>query len=180
MKYKILLANLCLFMITNSCFTNKMEGVRGFSNDISESQRRGVFICRVATDKSYYKFNDTLKLEVKEAFIEKGWGYGKHTDSTESNYFGDHSQKFQIVLVVNENCCTSSVVGIDWEISRSYRDSFFAKENGIIVNTYHSDSLSNIMIYNVLSKSSSKIVYPIDKRISTIALTLDDSCFSNN
>lgn len=168
---KVIIGCIIMCLISFSCSNRKMEGVRGYSSSIAESKQRGVFVCKIDTDKTLYKFNDTLHLSIKEAFLEKGWGYGSHTDSTIVNYSGDHNKSFQIVLAVNEDCCTG--LGVNWEISRSFNEQFNGKGLGYLASTYHQDSLSAIMEYNVLLGSSTTRSYPIEKRVASIVLSID-------
>mgnify|MGYP003449199467 FL=1 len=57
-------------------------GHSGVSRDITDSKRRGVFISEYFVNPNPYKINDTLKITIKEAWLEKQWTYGKHEDQT--------------------------------------------------------------------------------------------------
>ncbi len=68
------------FPIFISC--ESPAGHHGVSYNIRESKERGVFISEYKVSQNPYFINDTLKILVKEAWLEKHWAYGENKDQT--------------------------------------------------------------------------------------------------
>ena len=54
---------------------NPSEGRPGMSESIEESKKREVYVCDYKSPKNPLIINDTLKIEVTEAWVEKKWAY---------------------------------------------------------------------------------------------------------
>lgn len=77
MKYlNSLVVSLFLVMYLSGCHGN-MVGLTAASKNIEESKKRNVFV------QSYCLLNNPFdSLNIKEAFIERSWGYGKTHEET--------------------------------------------------------------------------------------------------
>lgn len=82
MKEKMYFLILFVFIIT-SCRCILLKGHIGASQDIQESKKRGVFICEYAVEKNPYVINDTLKFNIKKAWLEKQWKYPSNCKETD-------------------------------------------------------------------------------------------------
>jgi hypothetical protein len=91
------------------------QGHRGASANISESKKRGVFIKEYTTYPNPYKINDTLKLNVKEAWLEKKWASGRTYDKTK--LYGIESYQLSINTTEEEikGCAITWTIGIDFD-----------------------------------------------------------------
>lgn len=85
------------------------QGHVGISNDINESKNRNVFISEYEVNPNPYIINDTLKIKVSKAWVEKQWGYGRYNDETIII-----EDKFQLVIEVSPN--TLQTYGLTWRI----------------------------------------------------------------
>ena len=70
----------CFLGITSSC--NTLKGHNGVSADIEESKKRGVFISEYQALQNPYIINDSLKINVKSAWLEKRWKYPENLNET--------------------------------------------------------------------------------------------------
>jgi len=98
-KLQIILFSLLIpFLIACDCsLSYKMEGKRGASKNIADAKRRGTFItsCRLVQ-------NDIDSLNIREAFIEKGFGYGKTIDETIQLSPSYPFEKYQFTVKIEE------------------------------------------------------------------------------
>lgn len=88
-----------LFVLASCIFNvdNKVEGLRGSSKDIAEAKKRGTYIQAYCLIK-----NDIDSLNIKEAFIEKGFGYGESLDSTRAKFFGYLEGRYQFTVKIEK------------------------------------------------------------------------------
>ncbi len=82
MKYLILPLFCTLYLVGCHGCLSTLKGKIGASNDISESQKRGVFIRR------YYAHDDFLlvlnhQITIKDAWLEKHWRYANDIEKSE-------------------------------------------------------------------------------------------------
>lgn len=102
---------LCLlqyFSIILFLACNDLPGHRGESENITESKKRGVFICEYKTLTNPYQINDTLQIYIKEAWLEEQWAYPQNTNNTIK------TGGFQ--LCINSNKESLKGIDIDWTI----------------------------------------------------------------
>jgi hypothetical protein len=59
------------------CGCGHAVGHSGACGSIESSKSRGVFVQEYSVNPNPYKINDTLKITVKEAWIEKKWVYSR-------------------------------------------------------------------------------------------------------
>ena len=77
----LFLLSACFFTLcSNSC--NTLKGQNGISSNIKESKKREVFICEYEPKQNPYIINDSLKIHVKSAWLEKKWKYPKSLNET--------------------------------------------------------------------------------------------------
>jgi len=75
----------------------KLEGRRGASKDIAEAKRRGTYI------QSYCLIKNQIdSLNIKEAFVEKAFGYGKTMDETGLFTYDDPNGNYQFTVKIEE------------------------------------------------------------------------------
>ncbi|HET6227970.1 MAG TPA: hypothetical protein VFF27_16925 [Bacteroidia bacterium] len=79
MKNYILLA---FFFIPVLMGCDNPSGHNGISMNINESKRRHAFIAKYEVSPNPYKINDSIRITVKEAWLEKHWAYGKNENET--------------------------------------------------------------------------------------------------
>ena len=83
-----------LFFI--SC--NDYQGQIGASNNIEESKKRHVYINEYRCNLNPYIINDSLRINVERAWVEKHWAYGHHASET------IHRGGYQLIIkTVNTN-----------------------------------------------------------------------------
>ncbi|MCK4664214.1 MAG: hypothetical protein KAT68_15200 [Bacteroidales bacterium] len=104
LKYIVGLIILLIIVITITFIYNKLshvsykiEGIRGYSLSIFESKKRNTFL-----NEYNVEVNSTIDINIKEAFIEKGFGYGENFNITNSNYYGNQKKNYQIILVIED------------------------------------------------------------------------------
>lgn len=61
---------------------NSLQGKPGISESIKESQTRGVFLNEYQSTKNIIKINDTLKISIDIAWLEKKWAYSTSPNNT--------------------------------------------------------------------------------------------------
>ena len=95
-----------------SCKT--LQGHKGASKDIKESKKRQIFVCEYSVTENPFKINDSLKITVKEAWLEKHWRYSKNIYTTTS-YDG-----YQLMINATEKdlvgVCFEWSIGVDFDM----------------------------------------------------------------
>lgn len=130
-----------ILFVTIRC--NTLKGHNGISNNINESKERRVFVHEYHVLTNPYPINDTLKINVKKAWLEKKWKYDDNYNS-EVVISG-----YQLIVEVNEE----DIVGIDfdWTIGVS-GDKYFRKcSKNSIVSDFISLPKSKEIVYKVQS-----------------------------
>ncbi|MBL7994992.1 hypothetical protein JNM05_06425 [bacterium] len=89
-----ILTGIYCILVPMSC--NTLKDHPGVSENISESKRRGVYISEYYTDNNPYIINDSLRLHIKSAWIEKSWAY------PENNYDTRILPGYQLIIDVEE------------------------------------------------------------------------------
>ncbi|MEP7220362.1 MAG: hypothetical protein ABI876_15670 [Bacteroidota bacterium] len=64
------------------CFGAKLSGSLGVSQSKSESKRRGVFVASYLPDTNPCQVNDSIRIMVKDAWLEHVWAYGEDLQDT--------------------------------------------------------------------------------------------------
>lgn len=64
-----------LFISLNSC--NSWQGQPGVSDNIADSQKRGVYICEYIANPNPIKINDSLEFQIEMAWLERQWQHVK-------------------------------------------------------------------------------------------------------
>ena len=105
----ILVAVVCI-----SCI-NTLRGHYGVSNDLNDSKKRKVFIKELRPLANPYIINDTLKINVLSAWIEKKWYYG------ENLYEAIPLDEYQLIIESDESV---DKVANSWQIGNSFVESF--------------------------------------------------------
>ena len=90
-------------------------GSRGVSSDIKESLIRGVFIQAYQPIRNPVFINDTIDFQVKEAWVEKSWDYGKIENIT------DVQDGYQLCMNSSERSVTK--YGELWTFENSFTES---------------------------------------------------------
>lgn len=73
-----LLILVCMLFCVSSC--DKGAGHRGVAANILESKGRGVFVAEYTVVPNPYIINDSLRITVTEAWLERQWAYSKIPD----------------------------------------------------------------------------------------------------
>ena len=109
---------LIYYALSISFFSCDCDRFSGVSEDIEDSKKKKVFILELVRDKTI-KINDTLKIYVKEAWIEDMWTHECYRKiKRDMNFRGCQYQL--CVNSVNE----LPFYSIDWEIGYSLEESF--------------------------------------------------------
>lgn len=101
--------NVINILLLISC--NLSEGRPGMSESIEESKKREVYICEFTTYKNPIIINDTLKVRLTVAWLEKRWAY----DSNPNNSIIING--YQLIVLtkeeLDENFTFTWSIGID-------------------------------------------------------------------
>lgn len=104
-----------LVLICASCI-NTLKGHRGVSNTVMESKKRDVFVRELYTKSNLYQINDTLKINIKSAWLEKRWAYGvKNSETIELDAYQ---------LIINTDESSICYFPKFWQIGNSFKESF--------------------------------------------------------
>lgn len=95
-----------LYIGLQSC--QALKGHIGASKDIKESKKRDIFVCEYSVTENPFKINDSLKITIKEAWLEKHWRY------SENIYKSTSYDGYQLMI----NSTEKDLVGVcfDWSI----------------------------------------------------------------
>ena len=113
---KFILLNFAFFFI--SCYPQ--QGLNRASQNIEESKKRGVFICEYTVSETPYKINDSIKITVKEAWLEKQWKYSKEPNET-----SPLNDEYQLNVNVEQN----NIEGIDFKWSIGYQQDLSLRQS---------------------------------------------------
>ncbi|TKG87653.1 hypothetical protein EYV94_28090 [Puteibacter caeruleilacunae] len=104
-----------LVLICVSCI-NTLRGHRGVSDTVKESKNRNVFVRELQAKSNLFQINDTLKINIKSAWIEKRWAYGDKNSETIP------LDEYQLIINTDE----SSICYFPkfWQIGKSFKESF--------------------------------------------------------
>jgi hypothetical protein len=113
-KLLILLFSLFVMLNLSSCL-NPLSGNLGICETIEDAKRRGVFVKPYQVPENPYIINDSIVLNVNEAWLEKQWRYGKKVkDASPIN-------GFQMVVTVKgngfEEYATEWYIGVDHSLN---------------------------------------------------------------
>ena len=128
-----------LLVVCTSCF-NTLTGHRGVSNNINESKKRNVFIEELFAPSNPYIINDTLKINIRTAWLEKKWAYDTNPNETIL------SENYQLIIESDK-----SVKGIKrtWQIGNSLVESFRSCGNKSIMTDIKDLPTSDSLIWNI-------------------------------
>lgn len=127
-------------LVFNSCYT--LQGHRGASENIRESKEKGVFVCEYKTIENPVIINDTLKIYVKEAWIEKQWQYAKKKGEIVSY------DEYQIRI----NSKEEDLKGIDFDWTIGVESDLYLRASG-----------KNSLIGDFKHMPNNMLVYPVQK-----------------
>ena len=97
-RYTLLAYFFLLILVScNGSVNFKLKGHRGASKDIAEAKKRKTFIQSYSLVK-----NDIDSLNIKEAFVEKGFGYGNSMDETKFLTENYPFEKFQFTIKIEK------------------------------------------------------------------------------
>jgi hypothetical protein len=107
-----------------SCNLWTVNGNQGSSDNIADSKKRGVFICQYIPPRNPYKVNDSITINVKEAWLEHDFIY--------DGFFSEKAIKLNegYRLVINTD--EKSIKGFEnsnWSIGNSYTKVFTSISN---------------------------------------------------
>lgn len=105
---KYCMVTLILFVLFNFSNCETPQGHSGASENIIDSKIRGVFIAEYRPPLNPIKINDTIKITVREAWIEHKWVYTKDRN-------GAHiiNGKYQLCI----NTLEQDIAGVDFDWS---------------------------------------------------------------
>ena len=106
---------------------NDQDGFPGASNNIADSKKRGVFVSEYTCYPNPYWINDTLKISVMEAWVEKFW---RHTNNKNgAKILVEDNLKYQICV----NTIESDLAGIHsiWSIGMSNKYLHISSRNSL-------------------------------------------------
>jgi len=102
-----------LSIIFSSIGCNTWENHVGMSENIEESLRRNVFICEYIPLKNPVIINDSIKIAVKSAWLEKQWMHIKDYNSTKT------IDGYQLIIMTEEKIKEGYdkiwTIGVDFE-----------------------------------------------------------------
>ncbi len=134
-------------------------GGNGVSGSISESKKYGVFISEYRPLKNPIKINDTLKITVHEAWLEKTWAYSNDFDNPDFNDSLDTEWQFCITTEEEDIKGLNSDWSIGIEFDR-YKSMISSGHNSLIglVNTIPSDTIEYLVQQGRSYKNKKDIV----------------------
>ena len=136
-----------------SCDT--LSGHRGLSENISESKERGVFVAEYKPPSNPVIINDTTKITITDAWLERQWAYDKKGKAI---IFND--ELFQ--LCVNTREADIQYLGETWSIGVDFNQSIRKSGEASLIGDFSKLPLDTI-IYKVqdgteLSKNYKKVI----------------------
>ena len=148
MKFKIkkllkiiLIGNLFLIVLTLLGGCDDSIGQDGISSDISDSKWRGVFIREYEAPQNPYIINDSLKIFVKSAWLEKSWkGSNNSIGAVVTN-------NYQLIVITNPKDIEDII--IKWTIGIDSDRYFYGSDNNSIVTEFKSLPNNEIEIWKV-------------------------------
>ena len=90
------------------------------SNNIKEAKARGVFICEYKGLTNPVKINDSLKITIKEAWIEQHWTYSQNSGQTIA------IDGYQICI----NSVESDLKNVDFDWTIGINGDFYLRSSG--------------------------------------------------
>lgn len=103
---------ICIFLLPGC---NTWQGHNGMSEDIEESKRRGVFVSEYYSELNPYVINDSLRLNVKTAWLEKRWKYPSNPSETVI------WEGYQLIIHVDKenlrNYAKTWLIGLDFNLN---------------------------------------------------------------
>jgi hypothetical protein len=123
-----------------------LEGVSGTSNSLEESKQRKMYVSKYEVIPNPIIINDSIKLEVKDCWVEKNWFYGSNYNETKRSSIPD-LDRYTLIIKAKD-----SVIKYDyWEYFEFYK---FKDTAG-----FHSDFQN----FNGSLENRISIKYPNDK-----------------
>jgi hypothetical protein len=144
-----------LFLILFTSCYNSFNSDSCVSATIKESKKREVFVCEYVVPQNPYIINDSLKIEVKEAWLEKKWSYGNLKSTTVLNNSGG----YQLHLIAKKENFEDYDFG--WTIGDQFRNSFRSSSDYSILldaNNIPPDTLIFKVVKGEVLKNSHNIV----------------------
>jgi hypothetical protein len=112
-----------IFFILAITACGTLDKIRGVSESIEDSKKENCFVFQYKPLKNNYVFNDSIQLDIKEAFLETGWAWekGSHSHSKSLNLWKtEPNEKYQFVLILNEHKGKPLSHFLDiWELSNN-------------------------------------------------------------
>jgi hypothetical protein len=132
-----------LFLILFTSCYNSFHSDSGVSSTIKESKKREVFVCEYVVPQNPFIINDSLKIEVKEAWLEKKWSYG----NLKSNTILNNSGGYQLHLIAKKENFEDYDFG--WTIGNEFMDCFRSSSDySILLNA--NNILPNTLKFKVV------------------------------
>jgi hypothetical protein len=133
-----------------SCF-NTLTGHIGISGDILKSKKRAVFVCEYTIPISPCIVNDSIKLHLLSAWLEKQWKYVSDVNETQV------LNGYQLIAIFKSE--DLNYYNKEWTIGNSFKDSFRFCGPGCMVAEFdsvpQSDSITwSVQLGNAITKIS--------------------------
>ena len=100
-----------IYLLPSGFFNPFMDGNEGVSKSIYESKLRGVFVAEYYSPQEVQVINDSIKVHVKEAWLEQSWYYKLFALAR------PHKEWYQLCMVVSDSDIHGYARG--WTIGRS-------------------------------------------------------------
>lgn len=136
---------------TESSFFDKLDGISGVSESLTQSRQLGLLLRPLRCRPTHLVLGDSVDMDIREAYLEKGWQCGPNCASVRSLNESAEWNK-QIVL----KCTPSSKIGnlnIYWFMDLGDRETGFSETgSGGLISTRLSKDLTFPLTYHIYSK----------------------------
>jgi len=131
---------LLLFAMPGCGKFSALNGKLGSSQSIVESKKRKVFLYEYKLSSNIFEFNDTIKVHIENAWLEKNWRFDYPYDNT---LIGDG---YQIILVLKKGNWKRNYKK-NWYLGTDYSFNFTPIGDGkLISNVFKVEPLNYLKI----------------------------------
>lgn len=120
---------------------NDSKGQDGISSDIRESKKRGVYICEYEPPKNPFIINDSMKIHVKSAWLEKTWKYPSNPNETVI------LKKYQLIVISDPKDLVGNTEA--WTIGIDYDRNFYGCGSECMITEFKELPTKEIEVWKV-------------------------------
>jgi hypothetical protein len=119
----------CLTFLFSSCCFVIDKGGGGVSLSIKEAKERNVFVSEYIPPKNPFYINDSIVLNVKQAWLEHAWTFGGRCNEKTQV---DNDETYQLIIISDAKSLKGHLT--NWRIGNTLNTAFFGTfENAIMV-----------------------------------------------